>query len=96
MNVHHHQVGWSRSAFLSPVFGSGLQEISRRHQDQGGGEEGWDLAAYNEPASCFPDWAVGAPPAPRCLAPLRSVAVSGPAVSAWPAILGLCSLEMGR
>lgn len=82
---------------MSSVLEGGQQEISRRHQEQRRlGEEGWGLAAYNKPASCFPGWAVGPPSAPRCLAPLRSVAVSGPAVSAWPAILGLCSLEMGR
>lgn len=45
---------------------------------------------------CPPGWAVGCPLAPQCLARLRNVGDCGPAVSAWPAILGPCSLEMER
>lgn len=50
----------------------------------------------SEPVSCPLGWAVGCLLAPQCLALLRSVGGYGPAVSAWPAILGPCSLEMER
>lgn len=49
-----------------------------------------------ESASCPLGWAVGCLLVPQCLARLRNVGGCGPAASAWPAILGPCSLEMER
>lgn len=50
----------------------------------------------SESASCPLGWAVGCLLVPQCLARLRNVGGCGPAVSAWPAILEPCSLEMER